>query len=97
MMRFILKLITAPVALALTVVCIGLKFVLSMSEVLFGIVSGVVFIAAVLLLVTGQTTGGIAWMAAAFLLSPLGLPALAGWLVKGLDSIGGALKTFIFA
>jgi len=95
-MRFILKLLAAPFALALSILTALFSFILSLSDVVFGIASGLVFIGSVLLLVKGETAGGIAWMAVAFLVSPLGLPALAGWLVKKLVGAGDTLKGFIF-
>jgi len=95
-MRFILKLLAAPFALALSILTSLFSFVLSMSGAVLGIASGLVFVGSVLLLVKGETAGGIAWMAVAFLISPLGLPALAGWLVKKLAGAGHALKCFIF-
>ncbi|HBU12532.1 MAG TPA: hypothetical protein DEB31_07340 [Clostridiales bacterium] len=96
-MRLILKLVAAPFALMLTIVSALLSFVLSMSEAFLGAVSGLALIAAVVLLVTGQTPGGIAFAAVAFLISPVGLPALAGAIVRGLDSAGGTLRAFIFS
>ena len=95
-MRFILKLLAAPFALALSILTSLLSFVLSMSGAVLGIASGLVFIGAALLLIKGETAGGIAWMAVAFLVSPVGLPALAGWLVKKLAGAGNGLKGFIF-
>ena len=96
-MRLILKLLAAPFALALTLASALFSFVLSVSGMILGLVSSLAFLASVLLLVTGQTTGGIAFMGAAFLISPFGLPALAGWLVKKLGGAGGALRSFIFS
>ena len=95
MLRFILKLFAAPFALAFSIAAALFSFILSVSDMIFGIVSSLVFIGSVILFVTGQTTGGIVFLAAAFLISPFGLPALAGLLVKGLDGVGGALKSFI--
>ena len=95
--RIILKLIATPFALALTIASAVVSFVLSLSDVLFGIVSSIVFLASVVLLLTGQTTGGFAWMAVAFLISPFGLPAAAGWLGRVLGGVGDLLKSFIFS
>jgi hypothetical protein len=63
---------------------------------LLWLVSGVVFIASVVMLFTGQTAGGIAFLVIAFLLSPYGLPAFAAWLVGKLDGVNCSLKEFIF-
>ena len=95
-MRFILKLLAAPFALALSILTALFSFVLSMSDAVFGIASGLMFIGAVLLLVKGEMAGGIAWMVVAFLVSPFGLPALANWLVKKMEGVGQTLKWFIF-
>ena len=97
MMRLILKLFAVPFALAFTVAATLFSSMLALSDMVFGIVSGIVFLAAVLLLVTGQTMGGIAFIVLAFLISPAGLPALAGWFVKGLGCAGGTLRSFIFS
>ena len=94
-MRFILKLVAAPVALALIIVTAFFSFLLSVSDVFFGIASGLVFVAAVILLITGYTDGGIAFLVIAFLISPYGLLKLARWIVRKLDGLGSCLKGFI--
>ena len=94
-MRIVLKLLAAPFALAFTILAALFSFILSMSDVIFGILSGLSFIVAVALFITGQTTGGIAFIVIAFLVSPAGIPALAGLLAKGLNSMGGGLRAFL--
>jgi hypothetical protein len=96
-MRLILKLLAAPVALALKILTAFLSFVLAASDVFFGVASFIVFVAAAVLLFTGYTAGGLAWLGVAFLVSPFGLPALAGWLVSRLEGVGDALRGFIFS
>lgn len=96
-MRLILKLLAVPFALALTLVAALCSIALSVSGKVLGAVSGIVFILSVVLLATGQTAGGIAWMAVAFIVSPFGLPVFAEWLVGLLDSAGHMLRTFIFS
>jgi hypothetical protein len=95
-MRLILKLLAAPFALALTIVTALFSFVLSVSNIFFGVASGLVSIAAVALLVTGETVGGLAWLGVAFLVSPYGLPGPARRLMGRLEGLSGALKGFIF-
>jgi hypothetical protein len=94
-MKVILKILAAPFALICTLLAMMLAFVHSMSKIIFGIASGLVFICSVILLVTGETGGGLAFMAVAFLVSPYGLYALAGWLVDKLGDAGGALRGFM--
>jgi hypothetical protein len=96
-MRLILKLLAAPFALALTIAAAFFSLVLSVSNIIFGIASTLVFLGAAVLLISGETAGGIAFLAAAFLVSPAGLPALAGWLAGKLGGAGGALRSFIFS
>jgi hypothetical protein len=94
-MKLILKIIAMPFALALTSITAVLNFLLSVSAFFFGIVSTLVFIGAVVLFITGEPTGGIAFLVVAFLVSPFGLLALAGRLVGLMDGVGGTLRGFI--
>ena len=96
-MKLILKLFAVPFALAFSIASVLFSFILSVSDKIFGIASGLVSIAAVVMLISGQTTGGIAFLVVAFLVSPFGIPALAGLLAKGLGSAGGTLRAFIFS
>ena len=96
-MKFMLKLFATPVALALAVITAFFSFILSVSQVFFSIAATLVFVASVILFVSGETLGGGLYLAIAFLVSPFGLPALAEFVVRCLDSLGGALKLFIFS
>jgi hypothetical protein len=97
MMRLILKFLAAPFALAFTIAAVFFSFVLSVSGIVFGIASAIGFLAAAILFITGEAVGGIAFLAAAFLAGPFGLPALAGWFAGKLGAAGGALRAFIFS
>ena len=94
-MRIILKILAAPFVVMLTVSWALLVFVFCWAEMLLNIVSGVAGLVAVILFFTGQTTGGIVFMVLAFLISPVGLPAIAKWLIDKLDDLNDALKCFI--
>ena len=94
-MRFILKLLAAPFALALTLTAALCSLAVVLSNKVLGIVSGLVFLVAIALFFTGQTTGGAAWLAIAIVLSLLSM--VAGWLVGKLEGAGGALTAFIFS
>ena len=96
-MKLVLKLLAVPFALVLTVASAVLTFAYSASAKLFSAASGLIFIGAVLLLVTGERSGGAAFMIAAFLVSPLGIHAFAGGLIKLLGNAGGALRGFIIS
>ena len=96
-MRFILKLFAVPLALVFTVAAAFFTFVLSASELIFNIASGLVFIVAVVLFITGEPLGGAAFIAIAFLISPVGLPAFGLKLAEALANTGGRLRGFIFS
>ena len=92
----ILKILAAPVAVLLTLLVAVCTFLLSMAGGILWLLSGIVFIASVIMLFSGQTAEGIAFMVIAFLLSPYGLPSFAAWLVGKLDGVTDSLKDFIF-
>ena len=96
-MRLILKLIAAPFALTLSVVAAFLTFVLSASEIIFSIMSVILFFASLPLLFTGETLGGIAYMVIAFLVSPFRLHSIAERLARLIEDAGDSLKDFIFS
>jgi hypothetical protein len=95
-MRIVLKILALPIVGILTLVVAVCSFLLLMTGILLWILSGLLFIASIIMLFTGQTAGGIAFLAIAFLVSPYGLPAFAAWLVGKLNSINASLKAFIF-
>ena len=100
-MRFILKLVlkivAAPFAFAITILTAFLTFVLAVSSIFLGIASGLVFLGAIILFIVGEPLGGAAWLVVAFLVSPMGIPALAGKAVGLLDSASGALRGFLLS
>ena len=95
-MRLMLKLLAAPLALALAVATALFSFVLAASDVIFGVASTLVFFASAMLFVMGEPAGGAAFLSIAFLASPFGLPKLGEWIAGGLAGLSGALKDFIF-
>ncbi len=94
-MRIILKIFAAPFVVLLTVLWAVLVFVFAWCETILEFASGIAGLLALILFVTGQTTGGIVFGIIAFLISPVGLPAIASWLIDRLDDLNDALKWFI--
>ena len=94
-MRIILKILAAPFVVALTVSWALLVFVFCWAEMILQYVSGLAGLVALILFIIGQTTGGIVFMVIAFLISPVGLPAIAKWLIDKVDDLNDALKCFI--
>ena len=91
-MKAILKVLTFPIVLILdlfTWICVGL---ISCSAILFKLASAILAILAVAVLITYSVQNGLILLTLAFLVSPLGLPMIAGWLLGGLQKISGSIK-----
>lgn len=91
-MKTLLKLTVMPVALVLdllTWICVGL---ISCSAILFRVASGILAVLALAVLVTYSVQNGLILLALAFLISPLGIPMIAVWLLGSLQKISGAIK-----
>lgn len=91
-MKGILKVLTFPIVLILdlfTWICIGL---ISCSAILFKLASAILAILAVAVLITYSVQNGLILLTLAFLVSPLGLPMIAAWLLGGLQKISGSIK-----
>ena len=91
-MKAILKVLTFPIVLILdlfTWICIGL---ISCSAILFKLASAILAILAVAVLITYSVQNGLMLLTLAFLVSPLGLPMIAVWLLSGLQKISGSIK-----
>ena len=91
-MKAILKVLTFPIILILdlfTWICVGL---ISCSAILFKLASAILAILAVAVLITYSVQNGLILLTLAFLVSPLGLPMIAVWLLGGLQKISGSIK-----
>ena len=91
-MKRIFKPITAPVTLILdlfTLVCAGL---ISCSVILFRLASGLASFLGVLVLLTYSVKNGLILLTIAFLVSPMGIPLIAVWVLGKLQSLSHALK-----
>ena len=91
-MKAILKVLTFPIVLILdlfTWICVGL---ISCSAILFKLASAILAILAMAVLVTYSVQNGLILLTLAFLVSPLGLPMIAVWLLGGLQKISGSIK-----
>lgn len=94
-MRIILKLFAAPFVLALTLLVAALSFCVSLATWAFGVLSSICAICGLFNLFQGNSSQGLYWLVVAFIVSPFGLPAVAGWLVCKLDDLNYSIKSFI--
>ena len=95
-MRLIGKLLALPFVLVMGILYLVCKFLVVISGAVLGILSGIVFLAALVLFFIAGYWPRLSWLVVAFLLSPYGLPMAAAWLVGMIGGVNGSLKDFIF-
>ena len=91
-----LKILAAPLVLALalfTWVCFGLLYV---SSFIFGLASTVVALLGIAVLVTYSPQNGVILLVIAFLVSSLGLPMAAAWLVGKVQDLRFAIQDAVY-
>ena len=92
-MKWILKLLTAPIVLTIdlfTLACVG---IISCSALLFRIASSITALLGVLVLATYSPKNGIILLVIAFLVSLMGLPMLAVGILSALQNISLFFKS----
>ena len=91
-MKLIFKILSSPIVLVIdlfTLVCIGL---ISFSAFFLRLASGIVGILGILVLATYSVKNGFILLTIAFLVSPMGIPMIAVWVLGRLQSISCILK-----
>lgn len=96
-MRLILKMLVAPFVLITGILYLFCQFILIASGTVLGILSGVVFMAALTLFFVAGFWPGLSWLVIAFLLSPYGLAMVATWLIGIIGGINGTLRNFLLS
>lgn len=95
-MRLIFKLLAFPFVLVTGLLYLVCKFLVIASGAVLGILSGIVFLASLVLFFTAGMWAGLAWLVIAFLISPYSLPMAAAWLVGMIGGANHALRDFVF-
>lgn len=80
-MKFLLKILFAPVIVILTLIIWTFALILRLSAWVFGIIGTVLGLLGLAILLLDSVTNGIIVLVIAFLVSPVGLPMLAAWTV----------------
>ena len=91
-MRWTLKIILFPIILLLSILISFLKFIISVSGMILGILSFLVVLGSIAALVQKDTTTFIQALIIAFLISPYGLPKIALWVIAYIDCARDKLK-----
>lgn len=95
-MKFLLKIIFAPIIAVLAVVTWFFAFLLSLSAAVFGIAGGILGFFGVVMLFADSVKNGSLMLVLAFLVSPYGLPMLAAWLLGQLQRLRYAVQDKIY-
>ena len=80
-MRFVFIILFAPIIIVLAVMTRLFAFALSMSAWIFGIAGTVFGLLGLAVLILDNRVNGIIILAFAYLVSPVGLPMLAAWMI----------------
>ena len=80
-MKFVLKILFAPVIAALVVLVSALALILNLFVWVFGIASTILGILGLAVLLLDNVVNGVIILVIAFLVSPIGLPMLAAWML----------------
>lgn len=92
-MRIILKIVTAPIVIALTLfvwICSGLLYC---SAYLLGLAGTLVGFLALLVLLSGNVPNALILTVMAFLISPLGIPMATAWLLGKIQELRYAIQS----
>lgn len=87
LLKMMFRILFAPVELVLRLVIGLLAFMVSISTSLLSIAASFFIFMAVLMFITNSIQNGLIYLLLAFLISPIGLPALADHLLNGLDFV----------
>ena len=95
-LKLLLKIVVAPVILALTLfvwLCAGLVY---LSGLVLGLISTFFAICGVFMLIVGPRQNGIIALILAFLISPFGLPMAAIWLLGKVQALKFAIQDRVY-
>ena len=95
-LKCLLMIVTAPVILVLTLfvwLCMGLIYI---SSLVLGLLSTVIALLGVAVLITYSPQNGAILLIMAFLISPMGLPLAAIWLLGKVQSLKFAIQDWVY-
>ena len=96
-LKGLLMIITVPVILVLTLfvwLCMGLIYI---SGLVLGLLSMVIALLGVAVLLTYSLQNGLILLVMAFLISPMGLPLAAIWLLGKVQSLKFAIQDWVYS
>lgn len=95
-MKIILKILSAPIVVALTLLVWVCSALLYCSAFVFGLAGTVIGILALLVLLSGSVQNALILAVIAFLVSPMCLPMAAAWLVGKVQVLRYAIQDCVY-
>ena len=95
-LKLLLMIAVAPIVVALTLfvwICLGLVYV---SGLVLGLISMILALLGVAVLITYSPQNGVILLVIAFLISPMGLPLAAIWLLSKVQSLKFAIQDWVY-
>ena len=95
-LKCLLMIVTAPVILVLTLfvwLCMGLIYI---SGLVLGLLSTIIALLGVAVLITYSPQNGVILLVMAFLISPMGLPLAAIWLLGKVQDLKYAIQDRVY-
>ena len=86
-MRGLLRILLLPLQVVLGIVIGICRFFCICLATILSVVSSVLFLLSLIALLIGNIQAGVLGMVGAFLISPLGFPRIASWLIDRLDDL----------
>lgn len=96
MLKLLLMIVAAPIVVALTLfvwICLGLVYV---SGLVLGLISTIIALLGVAVLITYSPQNGFILLLMAFLISPMGLPLAAIWLLGKVQNLKYAIQDRVY-
>lgn len=96
MLKLLLMIVAAPIVVALTLfvwICLGLVYV---SGLVLGLISTIIALLGVAVLITYSPQNGLILLLMAFLISPMGLPLAAIWLLGKVQDLKYAIQDKVY-
>lgn len=90
-MRGMLRIMLLPLRLTLGIIIRVCRFFCICSAAVLSVLSSILFMLSLMALIVGHTQAGVLGIVGAFLISPLGLPKMAGWLIDRIDDLRTAM------
>ena len=95
-MKFLLKILLAPVIVILTLVIWLFALILRLSAWVFGIIGTILGLLGLAILLLDSVTNGIIVLIFAFLVSPVGLPMIAAWMIGQMQKLRYFMQTAVY-